>query len=467
MILELWCYSSTHGGRLATSGNILTWVPHIQAACVLLGVSCVGWFVFHVFAAFLYCWPCFGGFLGRFALFFLKLSWAISATVWICSCGDEWIYYSSTFCLIVPFRLHLLLHINPALPLSFKSNDRQLTQLSFWCWVWSNCLIFSNIEGVAESIWTELRESVGNLRGWKVIFAFIYLWIQPSLFLKDLLINSHLNSGSVLIFNVIQYTNLVVSGWHAPCCLGILSPLICSWLFRHSVRCYSCFPLANISLLACFLVDRMHSRIICTHHPRSHTHNSTMTSADGIRLVPSMTDLSNLEPKDTGHRPCQQRMIDSSSHELGLNWQIISQNPPFLFVLFYTIIYLQLPSLWPPLSFYSFPRLFFPSFFFSFLTFPSNQFLLSFIFLSVSFMPLSCVHHASPCLFKGWPGGAAENLRVTHMDRGGGHWWSASTWEAYCGYARGGGFAWGGPVGRPAIVSGWQLPSTPTPHAPP
>lgn len=78
----------------------------------------------------------------------------------------------------------------------------------------------------------------------------------------------------------------------------------------------------------------MCSRIICTHHPRSLAHKSIMTSADGICLMPSMTDPSNLEPKDTGHRPCQRRMIDSSPHELGLNQQIRSQNLPFLWLSF-------------------------------------------------------------------------------------------------------------------------------------
>lgn len=73
-------------------------------------------------------------------------------------------------------------------------------------------------------------------------------------------------------------------------------------------------------------VGRMCVRIICTHHPRSLTHNSTMTSADGICLLPSMTDPSNLEPKDTGHRPCQRKMIDSSAHELQLNQEISFQN---------------------------------------------------------------------------------------------------------------------------------------------
>lgn len=56
-----------------------------------------------------------------------------------------------------------------------------------------------------------------------------------------------------------------------------------------------------------------------------------------------MTDPSNLEPKDTGHRPCQRKMIDSSAHELRLNQEITSQN------LFF-----------PSLPFDSFPFLFFP-----------------------------------------------------------------------------------------------------------
>lgn len=72
----------------------------------------------------------------------------------------------------------------------------------------------------------------------------------------------------------------------------------------------------------CFSAGRMCDRIICAHHPRSLIHNSTMTSADGICLLLSVTHPSNLQPKDTGHRPCQSGMMDSSSHELRLNQQI-------------------------------------------------------------------------------------------------------------------------------------------------
>ena len=61
----------------------------------------------------------------------------------------------------------------------------------------------------------------------------------------------------------------------------------------------------SLWVLGGFLVGCTCDRIICTHHPRSLTHNTTMTSADGIRLLPGLTDPSNLEPKDTGHRPRQ------------------------------------------------------------------------------------------------------------------------------------------------------------------
>ncbi len=139
----------------------------------------------------------------------------------------------------------------------------------------------------------------------------------------------------------------MVSRGHAPYCLGSLSPLICSRLFRNSVCCCWGFLCANVSpwFWLCFLVGRMCNRIICTHHPRSLTHNSTMTSADGICLLPSMTDPSNLEPKDMGHRPCQRRMTDSSSHELGLNWQITSQNLSSLWLSFLSFPYFPIPSI--------------------------------------------------------------------------------------------------------------------------
>ena len=118
-------------------------------------------------------------------------------------------------------------------------------------------------------------------------------------------------------------------------------------------------------------------KIICTHHSRSLTHNSTMTSADGICLLPSMTHPSNLELKDTGHRPCQRRMIDSSSHELSKHISKPLLPLSLLHLAFFPFLTVIFPSMPFPLNVPFF------IFFTYFVTFSYPFFLHAYTFLSL------------------------------------------------------------------------------------
>lgn len=67
------------------------------------------------------------------------------------------------------------------------------------------------------------------------------------------------------------------------------------------------------------------------HHPSSLAHNFGVTSADGICLLSSVTDPSNLQPKDTRRRPCQRRIKDSSSPAPGPKpTNHLSETSPFI-----------------------------------------------------------------------------------------------------------------------------------------
>lgn len=95
--------------------------------------------------------------------------------------------------------------------------------------------------------------------------------------------------------------------------------------------------------------------------PSSLAHNFGVTSADGICLPSSVTDPSNLQPKDTRRRPCQRRIKDSSSPALGRKpTNHLSETSPFIrfllisslstvpFALFFSPLFPQLPRVFNP-----------------------------------------------------------------------------------------------------------------------